>query len=384
MNTTRIFTLAGRVARQIMRDRRTIGLFLIAPMIVLALGALLLRSEAGAIPVGIVNTDEGATVLLVGEVNLGQRIVDAMQESEGLIPVVLDADEIDDALRDGRVQGVVSFPADFSATFASTRHATIPLRLEGSDPTQALSLTGNLLRAAIRAFATLTPAIMGTASTDPDELPISIETEYLYGGPEYDMLDYFAPVYIALIVFFFVFILTAVSFLRERSQGTMERLLATPASRFEIVTGYMLGFLVFALAQAALLLIFTVVVIQIHYAGNLLNVFLAETLLVFVAVNLGIFLSTFARNEFQVVQFIPIVIFPLVLLSGLVWPVEDLPGLLRPIAYFLPLTYVNEALRGVMIKGLGLGDILPQLIILAGFAVLLLIAAAASIRREVA
>ncbi len=384
MVSNRTFTLASRVFRQIIRDRRTVTLFLAGPLFILTLGVPLLRSEASAVPLGIVNEDQGATIMLLGEVSLAEQIVDSMAENEGLRLVMLHRDQVDDALREGQVRGVVIFPPDFSAGFAATRHTAITLRLEGSNPMDAMALQGNLLRTAMQAMARLAPAGLTGLPTADGELPITLEPEYLYGSAEYDMLDFFAPVYIALIVFFFVFLLTTVSFLRERSQGTMERLFATPVNRFEIVTGYMVGFLIFALAQAALLLIFAVSVLNIHYAGSLLLVFLIEALLVIVAVNLGILLSTFAHNEFQVLQFIPIVIFPMVLLSGLIWPVADLPGLLRPLAYIMPLTYANQALRDIMIKGWGLAEVWPYLVALTAFCLALLAAATASMRREVA
>jgi len=351
-------------------------------MIMLTLGALLFRSEAGAIPMAVINQDEGVRVALIGEVSLAERIIEVLADTEGVQLVALDATQVGDALREGRIQGVVTFPPGFSATFAETRQARIPLRLEGANPTQALVLQGNLTRASMTALANMA-ALSGIPSIDMKNLPITIETEYLYGGPEFDLLDFFAPAYIAVIVFFFAFILTTVSFLRERSQGTMERLMATPATRLEMVTGYMIGFLVFGVAQAVLLLLYTVYVVGIHNEGNLLTVFLVQALLVIVAVNLGILLSTFARNEFQVLQFIPIVIFPMVLLSGLVWPVKDLPAVLQPLAYIMPLTYANNALRDVMIKGFGLVEVWTQLAMMGVLAVAMLILAAMTIRREV-
>jgi ABC-2 type transport system permease protein len=382
MNHKRVLALANRVMRQIGRDRRTVGLFLFGPMIMLTLGALLFRSEAGAIPMAVINQDEGVRVALIGEVSLAERIIEVLADTEGVQLVALDATQVGDALREGRIQGVVTFPPGFSATFAETRQARIPLRLEGANPTQALVLQGNLTRASMTALANMA-ALSGIPSIDMKNLPITIETEYLYGGPEFDLLDFFAPAYIAVIVFFFAFILTTVSFLRERSQGTMERLMATPATRLEMVTGYMIGFLVFGVAQAVLLLLYTVYVVGIHNEGNLLTVFLVQALLVIVAVNLGILLSTFARNEFQVLQFIPIVIFPMVLLSGLVWPVKDLPAVLQPLAYIMPLTYANNALRDVMIKGFGLVEVWTQLAMMGVLAVAMLILAAMTIRREV-
>jgi len=211
-----------------------------------------------------------------------------------------------------------------------------------------------------------------------------IEPSFLYGGAQFDSLDYIAPVYIAFFVFFFVFLLTCVFFLRERSQGTMERLLATPINRLEIVLGYMLGLGVFALIQSAVVLLFTVFVLDIDYVGSLLVVFLIEVILTMVATNMGILASTFASNEFQVVQFIPLVIFPQVLLSGTFWAIEELPAWLQPPASVIPMTYANRAMRDVMIKGQGLASIWGELLILAGFAALMIALGALTVRREVA
>jgi len=101
-------------------------------------------------------------------------------------------------------------------------------------------------------------------------------------------------------------------------------------------------------------------------------------------VNLGMLASAFARNEFQVVQFIPLLIIPQILLSGTFWPIEDMPSYLRPFAYLMPLTYANRALHDVMLKGLGLADIWPNLAVLLGFTAALIVLGALTMRREIA
>ena len=109
-------------------------------------------------------------------------------------------------------------------------------------------------------------------------------------------------------------------------------------------------------------------------------------LLALCAVNLGIFLSTFARTEFQILQFIPLVVVPQALLSGMLWPVESLPGVREPIARLMPMTYGIDGLREVLVKGSGLADAQVQMdvAILAGIALLLAVMATLTIRREVA
>jgi ABC-2 type transport system permease protein len=205
---------------------------------------------------------------------------------------------------------------------------------------------------------------------------------YLYGGPQYTETDALAPLFIGLFAFFFVFLLTSVSFLRERSQGTIERLMVSPLSRSELVLGYVLGFTLFALMQSLIILLFVVYVLRVHYAGNLELLFLVTLVLTLGAVNMGIFASAFARNELQVIQFIPLFLVPQVLLGGLFFPVQTLPVVLKQLAYVMPLTYANIALKDIMLKGFGFNQVWPELLFLVGFAALMVLAAALSLRNE--
>ncbi len=197
-----------------------------------------------------------------------------------------------------------------------------------------------------------------------------------------EILDNVAPALLAVFAFFFVFILTGVSFLRERAQGTLERLLTTPVSRADILLGYLLGFLLFATVQTLVILLFTVWILQVEYRGDLWQVMVLLLTVTVVGENLGIFISTFARNEFQVVQFIPLVLAPQIFLSGLILPVEELPGLFQAASSVLPLTYSVEGLREIMLRGGGLGDVVRELAVLLAFAVGLLVLASATVRRR--
>jgi ABC-2 type transport system permease protein len=162
--------------------------------------------------------------------------------------------------------------------------------------------------------------------------------------------------------------------------------MATPLRRGELVLGYLAGFSFFALVQALVIIAFTVFVLKVQYRGNLATIFIVEAVMVIGAVSLGLLVSAAARNELQAVQFVPIVLLPQVFLSGLLIPIAQLPDYLRPLSLIFPLTYANEALKGVMIKGFELGDplILRDIGILIAFGVVMAAGAVASIRREVA
>ncbi len=195
------------------------------------------------------------------------------------------------------------------------------------------------------------------------------------------VLNQAAPALIATMAMFFVFVLTGISFLRERSQGTLERLLSTAVTRSDLLVGYLAGFLVFALVQSIIILIYTLFVVGVDYSGQLWDIIVILLIVTMTSVSMGIFVSTFARNEFQVVQFIPLLIAPQIFLSGVILPTSQLPGYFQGLSGALPLTYANRALRDIMIRGSSLTDVSTEILVLGAFAVGMLIAAASTVRK---
>ena len=189
------------------------------------------------------------------------------------------------------------------------------------------------------------------------------------------------PAMLAMLILFFGFLLSGISFLRERSQGTRERLMASPVSRADIILGYLLGFLLFAILQTLVLFFYTVYVIKVDFQGALWQILLFQVLIGILAVCLGIFISAFARNEFQMVQFIPLIIVPQVFICGVIFPVSTLPNWLQWVAKFLPLTYGVEGIQSLMVNGKSLLDIGKDIWVLVVYAVVLMALAGISLRR---
>jgi ABC-2 type transport system permease protein len=366
MSGKRVAAITKRLLQQFRRDRRTLALLFVAPIVILGLLGYLIRGSASAPAVGIANEDQGP---------LGATVAAALARSSGISTVTIQAADGDSKLKDGSLTAYIVFQSDFSS---QARAGTIApdVHLEGSQP----GTVGPVLQA-------LQQALISIASSAPGQgLHVQPHVTYLYGGPGFDTLDYFGAAFIGLVVFFLVFVVTIVSFLNERSQGTLERLMASPLRRGEIVVGYMLGFTVLALIQSVEVLVFSLAVLKVHNSGNVALIFGLEALMAIAAVNLGIFLSMFARTEFQAVQFIPLVIVPQFLLSGILFSVNSEPRPLQVLSDVLPLTYAVNGLRDVMIKGADLtwGSLQLDVGVVAGFVVLLVVAAVATLRRRIA
>ncbi len=366
MNLRRTLAVARRIVQQFRRDPRTIAMVIVVPVVMMALIGYLLKSVEPERTVAISADLPTNTVGLAAAINAGGRVE----------AVVLPRGEALQQLRGGDVQAVLLIEP------GPTGERVLTLLLEGTDPTSA-----RVLEQAVRqVFAqqllwavTVGTNLAGEAGDGPQ-----IAVSYLFGGPEYETADFFAPALIGFFAFFFIFLLTAVSFLRERTGGTLERLMAAPIRRSELVGGYILGFGLFALLQAAGVVLVAVYGLRIHHAGSIGWVFLVVFALSLLAVSLGIFLSAFARTELQAIQFIPIVLVPQALLSGIIWPVSSLPRALEITARLLPLTHAIDALRAVMLKGHGFadGDVLWPWLAVVAFAVAFVALAVTTLRRE--
>lgn len=400
INSRRVLVVARRVVRQLKRDRRTIGLITLAPVFLMILFGYALSGEMAGINLGVVDLggqdalrDHLATVddfdlLRLGSESDAERLI-----VEGRLhgAVVIRGEEVR-VLLDG------SSPQITASIMTEVKNGLLPLK--GLQNGGRMDVGGEL-EDVVGGWLGGDGIVGG--SSGPGGLGSDGDIGICaalggYGGPgaapevvqryirgyDLEMMDSVGPAVLGLVVFFFTFITAAISFLRERTQGSLEKFMVSPLSRPEMVAGYLLGFSLFALLQSATTLLVVVLAFGVPMEGSPLTAFGVILLLGAGGLVLGAFLSNFAKTEFQVVQFIPIVILPQVVLSGVWWPLESIPAFLQPISYALPLTYSSDALRAVMLKGAGISEILvPDLLFLVGFFVLAFGAATLMLKREV-
>jgi ABC-2 type transport system permease protein len=369
MRSAPVLAVARRLLQQFRRDRRTLALVFLAPIVILSLLGALMRGSTSATPRVAVVNEEAA--------GLGQAISTYLQDQRGFNHRPSRA-AAESALKSNQLDGYVLFPTTFTAGVIKDHRFTEELRIEGGSQATRPYLQQQLAAAELRAFIGSQPK--------PPQVPVdAAHVTYLHGGAGLDALDYLGAAFIGVVVFFLVFIVTSVVFLRERTQGTLERLMASPITRGELVVGYMLALGLLTFLQSVVVLAFSLVVIHVHNQGSVLLVLVFTGLMGLGAANLGIFISVFSRTEFQAVQFVPVVVAPQIFLAGLIFPVDQEPLILRVISYVLPLTYGIRGLRDVMIRGSGLGsgEVIRDLLVLLLFAGLAVVAAGYSLRRRV-
>ena len=196
-----------------------------------------------------------------------------------------------------------------------------------------------------------------------------------------DPFDKFGPALLAMFPFIVMFLVTSVTTLRERSSGTLERLLAMPMGKLDFLLGYALAFGLVAALQAVLAVTVSVGLLGLDIQGAVWLLGLVAVADAVLGSALGLFVSAFAQTEFQAVQFLPLIVFPQILLCGLFVPREALPPFLEAVSDVLPLSYAVDAMTNLT-RGTSTSDVWMDLLVVAAFAVGALGLGAATLRRR--
>lgn len=333
----RVRAIMIRILLQFKHDKRTMVLMIFAPMLIMTFMSLVFGGSDYHPNIGVVNAP--------------QKFVNSLENEEAKVTYYSE-EAADEAIRKSQLDAVINF-----------KNGTPYVVLEGSDPSKnkvVLMLVQKMTQQAI-------------PLTKPD-------ITYKYGYDNMSSIDNFGPILIGFFVFFFVFLIAGVSFLGERTSGTLERMLATPLRRWEIVAGYVLGFGVFTIVQSTLIALYSIYILQLFMVGSFALVLLFTVLTAMVALTIGIFISAFTNNELQMIQFIPIVVVPQVFFSGLL-DISTMAPWLQAFGRFMPLTYVADALRNIMIRGKGWYDIQGDVLVLVGICLFFIIVNALVLKR---
>jgi ABC-2 type transport system permease protein len=336
----RVLALVTRIIKQFGRDKRTLALMLVAPIFVLTLMSLVFESNEYKPKIGLVN--------------LPPQLSGIFEDSDAKIKEY-SISNAKEKLKNGDIDAYI---------FVEDNRLNI--KLEGSDP---------------NSNSAVMKVLQDSFKNTSKEQTFAPKVTTLYGNQDMGTFDFIGPVLIGFFIFFFVFLISGVSFLRERTRGTLERLLSTPLKRWEIVVGYVIGYGIFTSFQAALISWYAIEVLDMIMVGSMWYVMLMTLLLAMTALTLGTFLSAFANNELQMIQFIPIVIVPQVFFSGL-FNLSTMDEWLQKFSVILPLKYGADALRDVMIRGKGWESIQNSVFILLGFSMIFMIANVIALKKH--
>ena len=355
----RILAIAKKVMKELLRDKRTLAMMFVAPVFIMWLMNLMF-SASTAVNIKLATQD------------LPTSLVTKMDDLDHVsVQTYNDIDQAKKDLADEKVDAVVSYKnGEYQVDYANT-------------DASKTSMTRQVLRTSIASEGS--NQLMARVKQALPQLNLKakapeIKESYQYGDEHTSFFTSMIPVLIGFVVFFFVFLISGMALLKERTSGTLERLLATPVKRSEIVYGYMLSYGLIAILQTAVVVLAAIWLLDVEVVGNLFHVIIVNVVLALVALAFGILLSTLAKSEFQMMQFIPLVIMPQLFFSGII-PLSSMGDWAQTVGKFLPLTYSGDAMSQIILYGRGIGDILPNIGVLLIFLVILTILNIVGLRR---
>ncbi|MCP9328011.1 ABC transporter permease [Liquorilactobacillus satsumensis] len=366
----RIIAMAKRVITEMLRDRRTLALMFLAPLVILSLFYFLFQSnKQQTTSLAVRNVDDALVQELKGK-HLKIHKVTADKDAQTLIKKYNYAGFL---TQNGNKLTLTLQNSDQSKTARIKQSfQSAQIKLRAAETKRQLKKQAIMIQRLQQQLNVNHPQSQTSSSNQTKSAQYQLKTNYLYGSSSSTFFETLLPIMIGFVVFFFVFLISGISLLRERTSGTLERLLATPVRRSELIGGYLLGFGIFALCQTVVIVLFSIFVFKVQILGSLWNVLLVNILLAFVALALGLFVSSFASSEFQMVQFIPLIVIPQIFFSGII-PVAQMSAPLRMFAHLMPLYYGGQSLANVVEKGVSFAQIAPNLGILLIFVVIFLV-----------
>lgn len=338
---------------QIFRDRRTLLILLVMPLMLVLMLGYAIKTELNNARMAVLDPSKDAETLRIKERFRASQYFTVVEETESRA-------RIDELFRRGDISLALVFAPDFAESGArGGREATVQLIADGTDPNQAALLTG------------YAQGVMAAGSAAAEALPV--ETRMLY-NPQQQSSYNFVPGVMGLVLMLICAMMTSVAIVREKETGTMEVLLVSPMKPIYIILSKSVPYLVLSMVNLATILLLSVFVLHVPVAGSLFTLLLLSLVYIFLSLSLGLFISTMVDTQMAAILVSGMgLMMPTMLLSGLIFPIESMPAVLQWVSAVVPARWYVEAMKKIMVQGVGIEYVLTELGILTGMAAVLVV-----------
>lgn len=369
MNLTRLLALMRKEGLQIMRDRRTLALVFIMPIMQLLLLGYAATSDVRNIPLAVLDQDKSPA---------SRKLLDSFRTADYFRQAfdVNSEDELRTLIDSGHARTGLIIPPDYSSRLAAGRPAQVAFIIDGSDPAIAgTALAAATLIGQARATALTVERLAARGMAVAAAPAIEVRARVWY-NPDLISAYYMIPALVGLILQFLTVILTATAIVRERERGTIEQLIVTPLTGAELIVGKLAPYVLIAFIDTLLILAGGVLLFGVPINGSLPLLLLLSALFLVTNLALGLLISTVAGTQQEAIIFALFYNLPSIFLSGFIYPVAAMPRALQLISYAIPLRYFLIVVRGIVLKAVGVAQLWPEIIALSIFAVVVITAAA--------
>jgi ABC-2 type transport system permease protein len=367
---SRIRALARKEVIHIVRDVRVIYLALGLPVVLLALFGYAVSFDLDRLPMAVIDQDRSAA---------SRRLVDAMTASDAfrVAARLNDPSQVPACFQRGEFKAALVIQRGFSRSLSRGERAEAQLLLDGADGTTTSIALGHAA-GVVQAESQRLLADSGLLLEPPLQARVRVRF-----NPGMRSARFIVPGLIAVILSIMAVLLTALTIAREWERGSMEQLFATPVRRLEVILGKLLPYVVIGMVQVMLVVTVGAWLFGVPVVGSLWLLSGAAALFLMGMLGQGLFISVATRNQ-QVATQVGVVsaMLPTLLLSGFLFPIENMPLLLQLLSHIIPGRYFIVTLRGILLKGSGFDVLWPQLLALALFAVAMILLAAGRFKRR--
>ena len=371
---SRLISIIRKEFIQIIRDKRTLVLILVMPIIMLFLLGYAATNDVRNVPMAVFDQSRGPEA---------RALLNAYRTADyfKLAYIVNSNAEMQSLIENGRAKAGLIIPPDYAQQL-NKGSAQVSFILDGSDPTVA----STALSAAQLIGQDFSTGIMASRITRVGQgfnvqPPVEVRTTVWY-NPDMISAYFMIPGLIGLILTSIIGIVTATSVVRERERGTIEQLIVTPIRAWELMIGKIMPYIILGLFDAVMILSVGHWWFGVPVNGSLGLIFLLSAVYLLSTLGIGLFVSTIANTQQEAMLTVFMTILPSIFLSGFIYPLAAMPMVLQWISYLIPLRYFLTIIRALMVKGVGLESILPDVIAMTIFGVLIMGAAALRFRKR--
>lgn len=361
----RLLTIIKKEFIQVKRDPISLRLPFVMPIFMMLLFGYAVNTEVDKIPTAVF--DQSMT-------RESREYIDKFAASNyfEIIEYISSEKEMSDLIDSGKVKACISIPSDYAKKMKSSSEAQTQLIIDGTDPTTArTALNSGILISQVYSLDLKSNAVKKLGMSSGSMPGVTLNTRVWY-NPNLKSSRFTIPGLVGLILQNITLMLTAFALVREKERGTIEQLIVTPVRSLELILGKLVPYVIIGYAGFLFALALCIFWFGVNVAGSLGLLLLLGFLFVYCSLSMGMLISTFAKNQMQAMMVMVLVLLPSILLSGFMFPREAMPWLVSLIGYVIPLTYFLDIVRGIMLKGVGIGFLWNDVIALSAFTLVIL------------
>jgi ABC-2 type transport system permease protein len=376
------FRIAWKDLMELFRNRLGLVLLIVMPLFMMVMVGFIYPTNGTVtdLQVGVVNQDAGFNGVYLPSQGFLTGLNQINDQTHMLVMSnVSSLDELKDLVQRGQLEGGIVIPSNFSQSVMSGQQGTIIIVSDESNPQISATIQG-----ALKGVFDVMGTAMAQQNLNTTNIavvkPLNVQTQgVVNGNPSY--FDFIAPGIMAMTVMMSVMTGLPVAISQEKEIGTMDGMMVAPVNRLSILLGKTIAQTARGLIQGVIILALAIGLFGVTIQGNILLVFALLLLGVFSFVGLGIVVTSFTKDQETAQMLMMTLMFPMMFLGGVFFPIQQMPWYMQTISQFLPLTYASDALRKVMVLGAGIPQISTELIVLVGFGVVMIAIALPVFRR---